>query len=215
MEKVTETEGSLGLWLAGGTRLKKVVEPFLASSGASSWSRGSACYSLCDSYFSASDGFPGRRPLSPLLCPCLLLTILPSHPPATYQGVPHTKTTAPLKDMQPIETIYIYIIFTPPVHIVVGWENRPGIARAPGTEELGDRKANSEAGSVMPRRERGLGEGCPPVSFPLTTGHLLRVRTQSAQHSHSLLPILQPVKNALKRRDFRSGLFLPTVTHTC
>lgn len=79
--------------------------------------------------------------------------------------------------MQLIKTIYI---FTPPVYIVVRWENRPGITRALGTEELGDRKANSEAGLVMPRREKGLGGGCLLVSFTLATGHLLRVQTQSA-----------------------------------
>lgn len=48
---------------------------------------------------------------------------------------------------------------------MVRWENRPGIARAPGTEELGDRKANSEAGLVMQRREKDWEEvACLSVS---------------------------------------------------
>lgn len=96
------------------------------------------------------------------------------------------------------------------MYIVVRWENRPGIARAPGTEELGNRKANAEAGLVMQRREKGLGGGCLLVRFTLTTGHLLRVQTQPQS-----LPDLQPVNNTPKSRGFRSGLFLPIITYTC
>ena len=55
------------------------------------------------------------------------------------------------------------------MYTVVIPEKRVCVSRAPGTQEEGERKVNSEARLVIKRRESGQREGCLPHNGALTT----------------------------------------------